>query len=143
MGIHENEPISGSEDLSLGFNFDNLDDSKIVDGRWVQQNFKWLIYDPGIGADGLADEGLRFEMNCSFQASFTNRSTVTHTFKLDTTEPYVHPVDDKGETWDQIVNGANIICPTGECVYKGEGGCGETQIPKWDQRLLEDWKGLV
>ncbi|WWD02572.1 hypothetical protein V865_000612 [Kwoniella europaea PYCC6329] len=123
--------ISGPVVFTQSFKFD---ESSGILNEWAQKEIWWKVYVPTAKEGELDDEkDLRFVMNCIIQGS-SDSDTDQHTFKLFAQEPYLHPLE--GDTWQSIINEANMGCPTGECVHKD--GCEDLPMPRWDQMYLQE-----
>ncbi|OCF76170.1 hypothetical protein I204_03469 [Kwoniella mangroviensis CBS 8886] len=128
IAVDINNPKSDISGLMVFTRSFKFDESSGILNEWAQKEVWWKVYDPTAKEGEMDDEkDLRFVMN---------RYRSTHFHSIRAQEPYLHPLE--GDTWDSIINEANMICPTGECVHKD--GCEDLPMPKWDQMYLQEYE---
>ncbi|WWC93768.1 hypothetical protein V866_000604 [Kwoniella sp. B9012] len=98
--------------------------------------FRWLIYAEDVNEVNANEDDLKYIISCKARLLQDHKPGDYYNVKLDITPPYVHPTS--GGDCNQILNKANVVCETGECV--AEDGCKGWVNPKWDLAYLVNYE---
>ncbi|WVW85632.1 hypothetical protein I302_107670 [Kwoniella bestiolae CBS 10118] len=143
-GFLNNDTVMGGEWIKEDGMFTS-DKSMYKNIVWQENNataaapFWWLIYDTTVKKEDLKDEHIKYNMSCKAQLLEGIDKAGYYSFGLDIESPYLSPIP--WDDWDSVVNEANVICDSGECV--AEDGCKGLEMPKWNQAFLEDYAKTV